>query len=81
MIRPRLAAATCAVLLASVGIQPAAAIPVPTDPDHPSVASTWANPSVRPNDGLRGELLLIDAPLSTPAANPCLLYTSDAADE
>ena len=74
MIRPRLAAATCAVLLASVGIQPAAAIPVPTDPDHPSVASTWANPSVRPNDGLRGELLLIDAPLSTPAANPAMFH-------
>ena len=74
MIRPRLAAATCAILLASVGVQPAAAIPVPTDPDHPSVASTWANPAVRPSDGLRGELLLIDAPLSTPAANPAMFH-------
>ena len=68
MIRPRLVAVACAGGLACTPLQPAVALPVPTDPKSPAVAEAWANPAVRPTDGLRGELLLVDAPLALPAS-------------
>ncbi|WP_156802621.1 hypothetical protein [Corynebacterium lubricantis] len=41
----------------------AQALPVPTPPDNASVASEWANPNIRPNDGVEGITIdVVDAP-------------------
>lgn len=40
---------------------PAAAAPVPVDPTNPQVAEAWVNPAIRPGEGEKAELTLIDA--------------------
>ncbi|MHA2790204.1 hypothetical protein ACXZ66_13860 [Corynebacterium sp. S7] len=72
--RQRLGRSVCTVLAATTTVAlgtlttfntaPLAnAIPVPTPPDNASVASQWANPNIRPIDGIEGITLnVVDAP-------------------
>lgn len=56
------AASTAACLLAATS----AALPVPLDPYHSEVSEQWVNPAVRPGEGTKAELSLIDAPERKP---------------
>lgn len=69
-MRARLAGAVASIMAAATAVVttagPAAALPVPTNPDNPEVAEAWANPAIRPSEGSQVELSLVDAPLHPP---------------
>lgn len=53
-----------AIAVAALGLLPvtAGALPAPTSPEDPAVASQWVNPAVRPGEGTRASITLVDAP-------------------
>ncbi|MEH0147957.1 hypothetical protein V6D40_09850 [Corynebacterium sp. Q4381] len=82
----RLVALICgaSVTAATSAGLPAAAAPVPVDPENPQVADEWVNPAIRPGEGDKAELRLVDATPNPSTPNTMFhvkLRVSNSSDE
>lgn len=80
----RLVALIGASVTATASALPAAAAPVPVDPRNPQVAEAWVNPAIRPGEGEKAKLTLVDAtptPTSESAMFHVKLRVANTSDE